>query len=149
MPDYTKSIDVQAPRQQVVDYITKVENMPEYLPTVKEASMEDQDHVHMAVEIQGQRHEDSGYLRTDDGGLSWGSEDHDYHGEMEFTGDDEKTTVTIHLHINPPPETKSQMEANSGGDWESRIEQGIVTALESIKEKVESNGATSTADTMG
>src|SRR5712671_7599304 len=98
MPDYTKSIEVNAPRQKVIDYVTNVEHMPEYLPTVKEASMEDKDHVHMAVEVNGQRHEDTGFLWKTGDTLSWGSEDHDYHGEMEFSGEGGLTTLTIHLH---------------------------------------------------
>lgn len=141
MPDFQKSIDVDAPRQKVVDYISNVENMPQYLPSVTEAKKEDSDHVHMAVNINGQHHEDSGFYReNEDGSLSWGSEDHDYHGEMSFQGDDNRTTITLHLHMNPPPDLDKRMEQNSGGNWESKIDEGITRALDSIKNFVEGRG---------
>lgn len=99
--------------------------------------MEGEDRVHMAVEIDGQHHEDGGYFRANGDNLEWGSEDHDYHGSMEFSGEGDCTTVSIHLHINPPPELDAKMDQNSGGDWTSRIDQGLEGALQAIKTQVE------------
>lgn len=131
MPDFQQSIDVQATKQEVFDYVSKVENMPHYLPTVKEATMEDADHVHMAVEIDGKRHEDGGFFRTEqDDRLAWGSEDHDYHGEMTFQGDGSTTNVSIRLHIQPPAHAPE-------GPWKARIESGLSGALDAIKQRVE------------
>ncbi|MBS1714124.1 MAG: SRPBCC family protein [Armatimonadetes bacterium] len=138
MPDFTKSIDVAATGEEVIAFVADPKNMPKYLPTVKRASMEDEDHVHIAVEIDGEDHEDGGYLRVDgDRALKWGSEDHDYHGRIEAMGDGDGSTVTIHLHINPPPDLDKKMEEHSGGNWESRIDQGLDQALSSIKREVE------------
>lgn len=142
MPDFTKSIEVAATSDRVIAFVADPKNMPLYLPTVKEASMEDEDHVHMAVEIDGEDHEDGGYLHLEgDRALTWGSEDHDYHGRIEATGDGDRSQVTINLHINPPPELDQKLEQHSGGDWESRIDQGLNQALTSIKREVESRSA--------
>lgn len=138
MPDFSKTIEVEAPRQAVMKYVSDVQNMPSYLPTVKDASMEDSETVHMEMKIDGKDMADSGYFRKSaDDRLEWGSEDHDYHGEMVFSGSENLTTLTLKLHINPPPDLDKKMEEHSGGDWESRIDQGIDQALQAIKGQVE------------
>lgn len=137
MKDFENSITIQAPRQQVVDYVSDVSNMPNYLPTVTEARMDGEDRVWMAVEIKGERHEDSGYFRALEDRLEWGSEDHDYHGEMHVEGDGEQSEVTIRLHINPPKELAERMDENSSGDWQSKTQNGLLEALQAIKEQTE------------
>ena len=141
MPDFKDSIEVNASKQEIVDYVSNVENMSDYLPTVKEASMETEDRVHMRVNINGEDHEDTGFFRVvGDDRLEWGSEDHDYKGAMIFSGSGDTTNVSIELHINPPPALDKAMDENSGGEWPSKIQSGITNALRAIKTQVEASG---------
>ncbi len=147
MADFESSISVNAPAPSVFDFVSRVENLPQYLPTVKNAEpAEGGERVRVTSVIQNESHTQDGFFRVAAPGrrLEWGSDgDKDYHGSMDLQDGGGQTTVTVRLHLNPPPEKAGEIEQRSGQDWESQMQEGVERCLQSIKNICEGTGGKS------
>jgi len=117
MEDYEGSTTVDAPADELFEYLSKVENLPEYFDRMTSARNLPGDEVEVEAKVEPG---DAGSSRGPSGGddertvagdawftidadsrtLRWGSEGpHDYHGELEVTrSGDAASTVTVRLH---------------------------------------------------
>jgi uncharacterized membrane protein len=148
MPDFESKITVSAPKQAVFAFVSEVANLPKYLPTVKHAEVaEGQDHIRVTSEVQGESRTQDGFFRQATPGerLEWGSDgDKDYHGAMDIKdADANQSTVTVYLHLNPPPQDAQDIEQRSGQDFEQKMQEGVERCLQSIKNAVEGTGGKS------
>jgi uncharacterized membrane protein len=141
MADYERSTTIDAPRDELFEYLSKVENLPQYFDRMTSARNLPGDAVEVEAKVEPG---DAGSSSDDDGGrtvggdawftvdadtrtIAWGSEGpHDYHGQLEVSGSGEAaSTVTVRLH------TTHQAEG---------IEDGIDETLANIQRIAGSSG---------
>jgi len=114
MADYERTTTIDAPADDLFEYLSKVENLPDYMDRMTSAHSLPGDEVEVEAKIEpgnaGGGSGDAGAERTvggeawfridaDSMTLMWGSEGpHDYHGELEVTPDGAASRVTVRLH---------------------------------------------------
>ena len=113
MADYERTATIDAPAEDLFEYLSKVENLPNYMDRMTSAHNLPGDEVEVEAKVEpgdvGGDSTDSGEqtvggeawfkIDADNLSLSWGSEGpHDYHGELEVTPDGAASRVTVRLH---------------------------------------------------
>lgn len=142
MSDYTDSIDVHAPADAVFRFVSDLENLPRYLPTVHQAQAQGTGRVALDGVADGHPYHSDGWFRAepDVRRLRWGSDgENDYSGQLEVAGSGSAAKVTCTLRFTPKPATGQQMERQQGGQ-ESAIRDGLKASLVSIKRLCEGTG---------
>ena len=142
MPDYEHSLTVEASPDAVFDFVSDVANLPKYLPTTHSAEAQPGGRVRVQGEAGGRAYDSDGYFRVDKPNyrLEWGSDgENRYLGWLEIDGMDDECEVTVHLTFQPKPEQSERMDAQTG-DRDQTITDGLVAALESIRNNVEGRG---------
>ncbi len=131
--EFSSSLYMDASADAVTDFVADIKNMPKYMPTTKKAEDAGEHRVRVAGGGDGFQYDSEGYLRRnkDDGHLEWGSDEKTYRGSMEIDPDGDGSNVTIKLVF-------------SGDKYKDipadRVNEGLRTALESIKNHVEGTG---------
>jgi uncharacterized membrane protein len=112
MADYEGSTTVDAPADELFEYLSKVENLPQYFDRMTSARNLPGDEVEVEARVEpGDAGASGGDERTVGGDawftidadhltLTWGSQGpHDYHGELEVTpSGGAASRVTVRLH---------------------------------------------------
>src|SRR5919202_2155693 len=114
MADYERTTTIDAPADDLFEYLSKVENLPSYMDRMVSAHNLPGDEVEVEAKVEpgdvgagsgdsnaGQTVGGEAWFRIDADArtLSWGSQGpHDYHGELQVTGDRASSTVTVRLH---------------------------------------------------
>ena len=127
MPDYTHQAHVDAPAQDLFDYLAQVRNLPDYFPIMTRAEpAEKGEAVETTANLHGRPVESEAWFHVDSEKktLRWGSEgDNDYHGELSVTAEQTGSTVTVSLHTERVASDE--------------IDQGLRQTLTNIKQLVE------------
>jgi hypothetical protein len=114
MADYQRSATVDAPADELFEYLSKIENLPAYMDRMTSVRNLPGDEVEVEAKVEpGDAGTDAGpdagettvagdawfRIDADTRTLTWGSEGpHDYHGELQVSGDGASSTVTVRLH---------------------------------------------------
>ncbi len=111
MADYERTTTIDAPAEDLFEYLSKVENLPNYMDRMTSAKNLPGDEVAVEAKVEPQDVGGSdGGERTVGGDawftidadhmkLAWGAEGpHDYSGELEVTPDGAASQVTVRLH---------------------------------------------------
>lgn len=141
--DFEQSITVDAPADGIFDFVSDVQNVPQYLPTVKNAQPQQGERIRTQGQVGERSYDADGHFRVDKAGrrLEWGSDgENDYSGWLEVQGDESQAQVKVHIHFAPKPERVRAMAERSGGSFESAMDEGITKTLESIKRLCEGRG---------
>jgi uncharacterized membrane protein len=119
MEDYERSTTVDAPADDLFEYLSKVENLPQYFDRMTSARNLPGDEVEVEAKVEpGDAGSSEGdaertvageawfRIDADHRTLTWGSEGpHDYHGALEVTPSGEAaSTVTVRLHTTDQAE---------------------------------------------
>ena len=147
MQEYEQSQTIAAPANEVFAWVSDVENLPKYLPPIKDAGIEGSaaegnpgDRVKMRVEIPDRgEFESEGYFDVDAEArtMRWGAEtERDYSGRLTVveTGDGE-SEVTVHLSFGPRS-VESEIQDDSSDD-RNPLEESLGATLESIRRQIE------------
>ncbi len=83
MAEYTDRIDVAAPADAVFQFVSDVENLPKYLPTMHHAHTQGAGRIEVDGEANGHAYHSDGWFKVDQAGrsMSWGSD-----GENDYSG---------------------------------------------------------------
>ena len=139
--EHTTSIDASADR--VWSFVSDVSNLPKYLPTTHSAEPQQGERVRVQGEAQGHDYDSDGYFKQDKENyrLEWGADEDYYKGWLELKEDGNSSDMTVHLTFTGAP---PHGEGDPPGDNTSErapdrddIQEGLVSALESIKNFVE------------
>lgn len=134
MGDYQRGQDVNAPADQLFDFLADVANLPRYFTSMTSAEPAEGDAVHVVASEHGRTHDAEAWFRVDAANrhLDWGSQGpSNYHGQLDVVGDATSSRVTVSLHTE-----RADADADS-----QNIEAGIRETLASIKSLVESGAA--------
>ena len=145
--EYEKRHTIYRPADEVFEWLSSVENLPHYLPPVKEAEAEGPaaagkpgQRIKLQVEIPGHYEtEGEGYFHADEEArrLEWGAEfSRDYSGwlTVEESAENE-CVVTAHLSFGSRS-VEGEAQGESGDDRDP-MEEGISRTLESIRRQLE------------
>jgi uncharacterized membrane protein len=144
MSEYVHTITVSSRAQHIFDFVSNVDNLPRYLPTVKQAMPQGSERVRVKGEAAGQQYDSDGYYRVDNSRkrIEWGSDgENNYRGWLEVKGNsgDATATVTVHLSFEPRPDLAERYDQQTG-DRHRTIQDGLENALQSIKYLCEGKG---------
>lgn len=142
MSEFEHSITINASSEQVFDYITDIRNMPDYMPTVREAMPQGSERVRLRGEVAGHSYDSDGHLHVDHNAMrmEWGSDgENQYRGWLQVADTQGKTRATVHLSFVPRPDMARKMDEQAG-DHDLAIQEGLEKALVSIRNKVEGVG---------
>jgi uncharacterized membrane protein len=105
MPQYQRSITVDATPDRLFEFLSDVENLPKYFARLTEAHPATGDEVHVKAKVpagDGEQTVESDAtfaIDADRRAISWGSDnEHDYHGELQVTPVGEGASVAVTLH---------------------------------------------------
>lgn len=145
MSEYQHSINIQAGPEHIFRYVSNPQNLPQFLPTVKEAQPQPGARIRVRGIAAGHQYENDGFFHVDEAKrrMEWGSDgENQYRGWLEVNeaADNASSQVTVHLSFEPRPDQVKQFEEQSG-DRDQTINQGIRDALESIKNNLQSNAS--------
>ena len=147
MQEYEPSKTVAAPANEVFAWVSDVENLPKYLPPIKDAGIEGSaaagspgERVKMTVEIPDRgEFESEGYFDVDAEArtMRWGAEtDRDYSGRLTVAeAGDGQSEVTVHLSFGPRS-VEGEIQEDSSYDRDP-LEESLDATLESIRRQIE------------
>ena len=138
MAEYEHAATVQAPADQVFEFVSNVRNMPKYLPTVQSATPDGAERVAVEGEANGHHYDSDGHFKVDAAQrtMEWGADEDDYTGRLKVDGQGSQSTITIHLSF----------KEQGGGDDQHipdqtrRVQDGLEAAVESIRNLIEGQG---------
>ena len=144
MGEYQRTIKIKAEAGKVFDFVSDINNLPRYLPTVREAKPQGDERIIVEGEAAGHPYHNDGNFHVDHGArrMEWSSDgENDYRGWLEVKDGTEAATseVTVHLAFNPRPELARKF-AEQQTNRDQAIEQGIEKALFSIQHNCEGTG---------
>jgi uncharacterized membrane protein len=147
MQEYEQSKAVAAPANEVFAWVSDVENLPKYLPPIKDAGIEGSaaagspgERVKMTVGIPDRgEFESEGYFDVDAEArtMRWGAEtDRDYSGWLAVAeAVDGQSEVTVHLSFGPWS-VEGEIQEDSSDDRDP-LEESLEATLESIRRQIE------------
>ena len=147
MQEYEQSQTIAAPANEVFAWVSDVENLPKYLPPIKDAGIDGPsegdnpgEKVKMHVEIPDRgEFESEGYFDVDADArtMRWGAEsDRDYSGRLEVSeAGDGQSEVTVHLSFGPRS-VEGEIQDQSSDD-RNPLEESLTATLESIRRQIE------------
>ena len=147
MQEYEQSKAVAAPANEVFAWVSDVENLPKYLPPIRDAGIEGSaaagspgERVKMTVEIPDRgEFESEGYfdVNAEARTMRWGAEtDRDYSGWLTVAeAGDGQSEVTVHLSFGPRS-VEGEIQEDSGDDRDP-LEESLEATLESIRRQIE------------
>lgn len=142
MSHYTCQTTVNAPADEVFAYVTNVERMPEYLPTLHEAHRQGEDRVAMKGEAAGHPYSADGNFVIDQDGrtMRWSSDgEHRYSGHLEVQDQGSACNVSVTLDFEPNPGMDEDFKREMGSR-DAAIQDGLEKSLQSIKNQCEGTG---------
>ena len=130
MPEFSRSTTIEATPDELFEFLSKVENLPQYFSGLTEAHHTSGDEVHVTADpaVTGGRPDAGGevhaeaWFRIDAErrALAWGAEGpHDYRGELQVSPDGGNARVSLLLHTQH--------------DDRESIERGIESTLANIE----------------
>jgi ribosome-associated toxin RatA of RatAB toxin-antitoxin module len=147
MQEYEQSKAVAAPANEVFAWVSDVENLPKYLPPIKEAGIEGSaaegspgERVKLQVGIPDRgEFESEGYfdVNVEARTMRWGAEtDRDYSGRLTVAEAGEgQSEVTVHLSFGQRS-VEGQIQEDSAED-RNPLEESLGATLESIRRQIE------------
>lgn len=142
MPEYEHSLAIEASPDAVFAFVSDIANLPKYLPTTHHAEAQGPGRVRVQGKAGGHAYDSDGRFHADpiDHRLEWGSDgENRYLGWLEIDGVEDECEVTVHLSFQPKAEQGKRMDEQTG-DRDKTIQEGLVAALESIRNYVEGRG---------
>ena len=147
MQEYEQKETVAAPANEVFAWVSDVENLPKYLPPIKDAGIRGPavagspgENAEMTVEIPDRgRFQSEGYFDVDAEGrtMRWGAEtERDYSGRLIVAeAGDGQSEVTVHLSFGPRS-VEGEIQESSSHDRDP-LEESLGATLESIRRQIE------------
>lgn len=135
--EFDESMTIDAPAERVFDFVSDVQNLPKYLPTTRNAMMQQGDRVRVQGRVVGQDYDSDGYLRKDREHmrLEWGADERYYKGHLEVKPRGERASeVRVHLSFRGG--------GTGPGPTADEVRHGIRDALQSIQNEVTGRAGT-------
>jgi hypothetical protein len=142
MAEYERSRLVQAPPDDVFAFVSNLDNLATFVPTVDEAKPQAPGRVHVHGETRGHTYDDDGWFRVDEARrrLEWGADEHDYAGWLTVAGEDGGSQVVVHLSVAPFVTASGRPITGEPAAEPDPIEESLEAALDSLRNLMEGRG---------
>lgn len=144
MSDFDESIRIETGADEVFAFVSNVQNLPLYLPTVRRAAPQLGQRAEIEGTVDGRRYLSDVDLRVDHAtrSMHWGSDgEYQYRGWLTVGGRNGTCEVKVHLSFTSRPDLSTRNEGQSG-NRDRTIREGVRKALRSIKTIVEEKAGT-------
>ena len=119
MPEYQRTLTIDASPDDLFDYLSRVENLPKYFSGLTDAHSATGDEIHVTAQVPGTATSSgrpepvesnaSFEVNADRRSISWGTpalNNHDYGGSLQVTPDGSGARLAVTLHTqHDDPET--------------------------------------------
>jgi len=143
MQEFEKSKTVNADPDQLFEYVSDLNHLPQYLPTLRRAERVGGDRIRVEGQAAGKPYEETGFFRADRQRrrMEWGSDgESGYSGWLEVNeAGGGSSEVRVHLSFDPRDHALKEMDRRAG-DHERAVNEGIEHTLQSIKNQCEGRG---------
>jgi len=141
--EYQRSQTIDAAADEVFTFVSKIGNLPKYLPPITSAESTGEEQIKLHGEIPNQgTFEGDGYFRVypDDRRMEWGANvGRDYSGQLQVTEQGPSSSeVTVALQFGP--RSVDQEMQDQAGDDRNPAQEALGATLESIRRQVEGEG---------
>jgi hypothetical protein len=139
--EYERSRLMQASPDDVFAFVSDVNNLATFVPTVESAEPRAGGRVHVHGEVRRHAFDDDGWFRVDEARrrVEWGSDEREYAGWLTIAGDNGGTQVVAHLSM-PPFVTPSGAPVGGEAAGGEEIEESLEAALDSLRNLLEGRG---------
>ncbi len=146
MAEYEQSQKIDVAADEVFAWLSDVDNLPKYLPPIKEAHIQGstvEDKPGKRLYLRGEipdrgEFENEGYLDVDQEAreMKWGAEvARDYSGWLTVAEDGDGSLATVHLHFGEQS-VEGEIEEESNEDRHP-LQEGLTQTLEFIRSQIE------------
>ena len=141
MAEYERTRIIDAPTDDVFAFVTNVNNLSTFVPTVKSAKRESDHRARVKGEIAGDRFEDGGWYHVDQDHhrLVWGADENNYRGWLTVRPVETGTQVVAHLSM-PPWVSPSGAPVSGEAAGGASIEASLEASLDSLRNLMEGRG---------
>lgn len=142
MAEYERSRLIQASENDVFSFVSDVNNLPVFVPTVRAVEPQAGEQVLVRGEIRGHNFEDEGWFHVEPARhrVEWGDEERTYSGSLTVAAEDGGSRAAIHLSL--PPYVTASGAPITGEDPAEReqVEASLEAALDSLRNILEGRG---------
>jgi hypothetical protein len=142
MAEYERSRLIQLSEDDVFAFVSDVNNLPIYVPTVQAVEPQKGEEVLVRGEIRGHNFADEGFFHVEPARhrVEWGDAERTYSGSLTVAADNGGSRVTVHLSL-PPYVTPSGAPVTGEDPAErQQIEASLGDSLESLRNVLEGRG---------
>lgn len=142
MAEYERSRVVQASPDDVFAFVSDVNNLATFVPTVSAVERRDGERVRIYGTIHDQTFEDEGWFHVEEGRrrVEWGTDEHDYAGWLSVAGDNGGTQVVAHLSLAPYVSPSGAPISGELAPGRDPIEESLEASLDSLRNLLEGRG---------
>jgi uncharacterized membrane protein len=105
MADFLAKTDVAAPADELFDYLSQVQNLPQYFERMTSVTDNEDGTISVTADLGDRMVEGEAWFEVDHAAqtLTWGSEGpNDYSGQLQVTGDGSTSMVEVTLRTERP-----------------------------------------------
>ena len=105
MADFLAKTDVAAPADELFDYLSQIDNLPNYFERMTSVTDNEDGTISVSADLGDRVVEAEAWFEVDPAArtLSWGSEGpNDYTGQLQVTGDGPNSVVEVTLRTERP-----------------------------------------------
>jgi hypothetical protein len=142
MAEFERSRLINVAPGDVFAFVSDVDNLPTFIPTVQAIEPQLDDRVRIRGAIDGRSYIDDGWLHIDRDRrrLEWGDDEHTYSGSLTIAGDNGGTQVVVHLSLPPYFKPSGRPITGEAGNAPDLVEQSLEDALDSLRNLMEGRG---------
>lgn len=148
MQEFERATTINASPDQVFAFVSDLNNLPQYLPTVQRVQPESGNRIRIQGQAPGENYNETGFFYVDPQNqrMEWGSDGKNgYQGWLQVQPINSNTCqITVHLSFEPQSASLKKMDQHSG-DRTQAINDGIEKTLQSIKNLCEGRGSKAAA----
>ncbi|MCC7023135.1 MAG: SRPBCC family protein [Thermomicrobiales bacterium] len=144
MAEYQRERHIDVAPDDVFAFVSDVNNLHTYVPTVKEAESIGDGRIRVRGEIGGQRYEDEGQFNAEPARrrIEWRVEDREYAGWLSVHGDNGGSLVTVRLLASPYYTESGRPITGVAPAEKDPIEDELEDALDELRRLMEGFGGT-------
>jgi hypothetical protein len=142
MAEYERSRLVQASPEDVFAFVSDVNNLATFVPTVSAVERRDGERVRIRGAIHDRSFEDDGWFHVEEGRrrVEWGTDEHDYAGWLSVAGDNGGSQVVAHLSLAPYVTPSGAPISGELPQERDVVDESLEAALDSLRNLLEGRG---------
>jgi hypothetical protein len=143
MAEYERSRLVDVSAEDVFAFVTDFRNLVNYVPTVTSVEPTGQeDHVRIRGVFRGTPYDDDVWYNLDENRrrIEWSADERAYSGWLTVSEADGRSQIVVHLSVPPYVTSSGRPITGELTDGEDPYEEGLETALDSLRNLLEGTG---------